>query len=434
MIKRYSTERISKIWSDKNKFDTYLKVEIAAVKSWYNFGLISKKELNLIESKAKVNLERLREIEKETKHDVIAFTRTVSESLGEEKKWIHYGLTSTDVVDTAYAIQLKEANNLILKSLLEFTNVLKEKAFKYKEIPVMGRTHGVHAEITSLGLKFALWYDEMQRNINRFKGVSKNVEIGKISGAVGNFANTPAQIQDQICTELKIGSAKISTQILQRDRHSHYISVLAIIGSTLEKIAIEVRNSQRTEVSEMIENFSKGQKGSSAMPHKKNPISSENICGIARILRGYVIPAMENNALWYERDISHSSVERVIIPDATNLIDYALKRYSKTIENLYIDEKQMKNNINITQGVIFSQRVLNLMIQKGMSREASYDIIQPIAIQSWEKKTSFFDLLSKNEFIMKKITKKELESLFDIKYFLKEVDVIFDRVFKEKQN
>ena len=430
MIDRYSTNRMKEIWSDENKFDTYLKVEIAATKAWNKKGIVPKGDLDLIIKNATIDLKRLKEIELETKHDVIAFTRALSESLGNEKKWIHYGLTSTDVVDTAYSVQLKKANKYILENLKNFSNILEKKAMKYKKTPVMGRTHGVHAEITSLGLKFALWYDEMQRNIKRFKLASKEIEIGKVSGAVGNFVNSSAEIQDLVCKELKIASSNISTQTLQRDRHANYVSVLSIIGTTLEKIAFEVRNSQRTEVREMMENFSKGQKGSSAMPHKKNPIASENIIGISRMLRGYVVPAMENNALWYERDLSHSSVERVIIPDATNLIDYALTRYGKVIDNLIIDEEQMMSNINLTQGVVFSQRILTSLIQKGMSREEAYDVIQPIAINAWENKKPFIDLLKKNKKIMLTININELEKLFNINYFLTEVDSIYKRVFK----
>ncbi len=430
MIERYSTKRMDKVWSEQNKFDTYLAVEIAATKAWVDEGIVPSSDYELIRNNAKVDLVRLKEIELETKHDVIAFTRAVSETLGEEKKWVHYGLTSTDVVDTAYSVQLKVANEYILESLESFANTLKEQALKHKMTPVMGRTHGVHAEITSLGLKFLLWYDEMQRNIERFKTASKQIEFGKISGAVGNFANTPARIQDSICKELGIGSTNISTQTLQRDRHADYISTIAIIGTTLEKIATEVRNSQRTEVREMMEYFDKGQKGSSAMPHKRNPIASENICGIARVLRGYVVPAMENNSLWYERDISHSSVERIIIPDATSLIDYALGRYNRVIANLIIDEEQMMANINLTQGVVFSQRVLSTLIEKGLSREESYDTVQPLAIKAWEEKTRFIDLLKSNEIIMSKINEKELEEIFDIGYFLKEVDIVFDRVIK----
>ncbi len=430
MIKRYTTKNVNDVWELENKYKTYLEVEIAAAKAWMEEGVIPQEEFKLIENNAKVNVDRINEIELETKHDVIAFTRAVSETLGPERKWIHYGMTSTDVVDTAYSLQLKKVNKYILESLQNFIDALKEKAIQYKNTPVMGRTHGVHAEITSLGLKFALWYEEMQRNLERFTIASKQIEVGKVSGAVGNFANTPPHIQDKICDELGIDSSKISTQTLQRDRHAEYISTIAIIGTTLEKIAIEVRNSQRTEVREMFEFFDKGQKGSSAMPHKKNPIASENITGIARVLRGYVVPAMENNALWYERDISHSSVERIIIPDATNLIDYALNRYGNVIRKLIIDEQQMLENINLTKGVVYSQRVLTELINKGLSREEAYDLVQPLAIKAWEDKTPFIDLLKENQLINSKLTTSEIESLFDYNYFLKEVDAIYERVFK----
>ncbi len=431
MIERYSTKRIDKVWSEQNKFDTYLKVEIAATKAWMDEGVVPESDYELIKNNAKVDLNRLKEIEAETKHDVIAFTRAISETLGEEKKWVHYGLTSTDVVDTAYSVQLKEVNGYLLENLNNFSKVLKEQAMKYKDTPVMGRTHGVHAEITSLGLKFALWYDEMQRNIERFEKASKQIEIGKVSGAVGNFANTPGHIQDSICKELGIDSANISTQTLQRDRHAEYVSTIAIIGTTLEKIATEVRNSQRTEVREIMEYFDKGQKGSSAMPHKRNPIASENICGIARVLRGYVVPAMENNSLWYERDISHSSVERIILPDATSLLDYALTRYGNVVSKLIIDEEQMMANINLTQGVVFSQRVLSKLIEKGLSREESYDTVQPLAIKAWEEKVKFIDLLKSNEKITSVLEDNEIDELFDTNYFLKETQNIFDRVFKK---
>ncbi|BDU67679.1 MAG: adenylosuccinate lyase [Candidatus Tyloplasma litorale] len=432
MIDRYSTKRMQKIWSEENKFNTYLKVELTSLEAWTNLGIIPKSDFDLIRKNAKLNLKRLKEIEMLTKHDVIAFTRSISETLGDEKKWFHYGLTSTDVVDTAYSVQIKEANLLILSNLLNFADILKEKAYEYKNTPVIGRTHGVHAEITSLGLKFTLWYDEMQRNIQRFKKASKNIEVGKLSGAVGNFVNTSLEIQDFVCDKLEINSSKISTQILQRDRHAEYISTLAIIATTLEKIALEIRNSQRTEVMEMMEFFSKDQKGSSAMPHKKNPIASENICGIARVLRGYVIPALENNSLWYERDISHSSVERIIIPDATNLIDYAFRRYSKVIQNLIIDQKKMKENINLTQGTIFSQRVLSFLIHKNMSREEAYDLVQKIADKAWNNKISFMKLLKKNKKINSLINNKEFEELFNHDYFLKNVDLIYERVFNIK--
>ncbi len=433
MIDRYSTDRIKKIWSIESKFKTYLKVELATLEVWSKKNKVPEKDFLLIKKNAKLNLKRLFEIEQETKHDVVAFVKSISESLGSEGKWFHYGLTSTDVVDTAYAIQLKESNKFILDNLIKFSEILKLKAFKYKDTPIIGRTHGIHAEITSLGLKFALWYDEMQRNIKRFKFAAAEVETGKISGSVGNFVNTPSEIQDEVCKNLKLNSAKISTQILQRDIHANYISTLAIIGTTLEKIAFEIRNSQRTEVGELMEFFDKNQKGSSSMPHKKNPIASENIVGIARLLRGYVIPALENNALWYERDISHSSVERVIIPDVINLIDYSLTRYGKIINNLLINEMKINSNIDLTNGVIFSQRILNFLIENNFSRDEAYKIVQSLSLKSFDEDRSFFELLWNHEKINKNFKKEDILNLFDKKYFLKEVDVIFRRVFDVKE-
>ncbi|NQX83305.1 MAG: adenylosuccinate lyase, partial [Mycoplasmataceae bacterium] len=425
MINRYSTQRMKNVWSDKNKFKTFLQVEIATLEAFVFEKKIPKDDVILIKKKSKINIPLIREIEKETKHDVIAFTRSISKTLGDEKKWFHYGLTSTDVVDTAYSLQFKKANKYILSSLKKFLLTLKTQAMKNKNIPVIGRTHGVHAEVTSLGLKFALWYNEMQRNIERFKTASQEIEVSKISGAVGNFANISTNIQDHVSKTLGLKSSKISTQILQRDRHANYISVLAIIGSTLEKIAFEVRNSQRTEVNEIMEFFDEKQKGSSAMPHKKNPIASENIVGVARLLRGYVVPAMENNALWYERDISHSSVERVIIPDATNLIDYALNRYEKVISNLIINKEKMLENIHLTKGAIFSQRILTKLIEKGISREKSYDLVQSLAIESFENKKYFLDILKENKQIKKYLSTIEMSELFDLEFYLKEVDTIF---------
>lgn len=428
MIDRYLTNRMKEIWDDKNKFQKYLDVELAVISAWVNEGIIPKEDYNLIKKNAKLNLKKIREIESETKHDVIAFIKSISEQLGSEQKWFHYGLTSTDVVDTAYSLQLKKANEYILENIEGFLNILKSKAIEHKFTPIMGRTHGVHAEITSLGLKFLLWYDEMKRNLIRFKLVTKEIEVGKISGAVGNFVNAPPNIQDYVCKKLKIGSSKISTQTLQRDRHAHYISVIAIIGTTLEKISIEIRNSQRTEVNELMEYFSLNQKGSSAMPHKKNPISSENLCGISRVLRGYAITAMENNQLWYERDISHSSVERIIIPDSTSLLDYSLDKISNIVRKLIINKEQMLRNINLTHGIIFSQRVLNSLIKKGINRIDAYDIIQKLTKRSWDEKVKFIDLLKNDEIIISKLTIKEIENLFDINFYFKEIDKIFERV------
>lgn len=424
MIKRYTTPEMLQIWSEQNKFNSFLKVELAAATAFNKTGVIPKSDLQKLIKKSKFSLSRIHTLEKTLKHDVIAFTRAVSESLGPEKKWIHYGLTSTDVVDTAYALQLKEANVILKAKLMKFTNVLKMNARKYANVPTIGRTHGVHADITSFGLKWANWYDEMQRNITRFANAASQVETGKISGAVGNFANTPPRIQNLVCRELKINSAKISTQVLSRDIHAEYITAIAMVGNTIEKIATEIRHLQRTEVREVEESFGKGQKGSSAMPHKRNPITSENMTATARVLRSYVIPMMENNTLWHERDLSHSAVDRIIIPDATTLLDYMLTRYTTTLKDLVVNKKQMLKNIYLTNGVIFSQRVLTSLIDKGMAREKAYDIVQPIAMIAFDNDESFQELLLESKIIMKTLTKKEIDKLFDISFYMKNVNYI----------
>jgi adenylosuccinate lyase len=416
------------IFTDEAKFDAYLQMEIATLEAWSSLGKIPIEDVKKIQDNAKFSVLRIKEIELETRHDIVAFTRNVSEYLGEEKKWVHYGLTSTDVVDTANGFILKKANDIIWEDLLMFTEVLKKQALKYQETPCIGRTHGIHADITSFGLKWALWYDEMNRHLERFKNVRKEVEIGKISGAVGNFANTPPEVQDFVCKKLNIGSANISTQTLQRDRHANYIAEIALIGATMEKIAVEIRHLQRTEVREVEEFFRKGQKGSSAMPHKRNPISSENIAGCSRVLRGYMVASYENVPLWHERDISHSSVERIIIPDALMLLDYMLNRYAKVLDNLTVFEDRMIKNIYLTNGVIFSQRVLTKLIDKGLSRELAYDTVQPIAMNAWENSLEFKGLLEKNELINKYLSIEEIEDAFDIKFFLRNVSIIYKRV------
>ncbi len=430
MIKRYSTEIMNKLWSDSNKFETYLQVEIASLKAWAKLGNVPKSDVEQIIKKSKINLELITQLEKELKHDVIAFTRSITNTLGKEGKWFHYGLTSTDVVDTAYGVIYKDVNKHILASLNAFLEVLKNKALKYKNTPCIGRTHGVHADITSFGLKWALYYEEMKRNIERFKIASNQIEVGKISGAVGNFANTDLRLQDLVCQELKITSTNISTQTLQRDRHAFYISTIAIIGSTIEKIATEIRHLQRTEVREVEEYFSKNQKGSSAMPHKRNPITSENMTGCARVLRGYVTPMMESNALWHERDLSHSSVERIIIPDATTLIHYMLIRFAKTVDNLNVFENKMLENINKTNGLIFSQQILKALINKNVTRDEGYDVIQKLAMESWTNNTDFKSSILKDNFITSKLSAKEIEATFDYKYFLRNVDGIYKKIFK----
>lgn len=428
MIDRYCRKEMAAIWDDQAKFDMYLKVELLACQAWSEIGEIPKTDMQLLWDNASFELNRIFELEQETHHDVVAFTRAVSESLGEEKKWIHYGLTSTDVVDTAYGALYRKANDILQNDLNRFVSVLKKQALTYKNTPCMGRTHGVHAEITSFGLKFALWYDEMQRNMQRFTLAREMIEVGKISGAVGTFANTPPFVQDYVCQQLGIQSANISTQVLQRDRHAFYFSTLALIATSIEKMATEIRHLQRTEVREVEERFRKGQKGSSAMPHKRNPIGSENMCGCARVMRGYMTSAFEDVALWHERDISHSSVERIIAPDATELLDYMLNRFTTIIENLTVFPENMIANIYKTHGVIFSQRFMLKLVEKGWSREAAYDCVQPKAIQSWENKIDFKTLMESDPKVRETLSSDEIDDCFDLNYHLRNVDTIYERV------
>lgn len=416
------------IWTEQNKFDAYLKVELYASEAWSKLGIVPEEDVKKLWEKASFNIDRIYEIEEQTRHDVVAFTRAVSETLGEERKWVHYGLTSTDVVDTANGYLLKQADEILLKDMEEFLTVLKKRALEFKGTPCIGRTHGIHADITSYGLKWALWYEEMKRNIERFKYAAKGVECGKMSGAVGNFANIPPFIQDYVCEHLGIGSADISTQVLQRDRHAYYMATLAVIASTLEQMATEVRNAQRTEVREAEEAFRKGQKGSSAMPHKRNPISSENICGCARVMRGYMSAACENVALWYERDISHSSTERIMLPDATELLDYMLCRFKGILENLTVYPENMLKNIYKTNGVIFAQRVMNALIGKGLAREEAYDTVQPVAMKAWSEGLDYQTLLKDSEKVMGLLSEEELSACFTLEYYFKNVDYIFKRV------
>ena len=428
MIDRYSREIMKEVWSEKSKFDAYLKVEILACEAWSKLGEIPEEDVKKLWENASYDINRIYEIENETKLDVVAFTRSVSETLNEEKKWIHYGLTSTDVVDTAYGYLYKQANNILKEDLDKMLSVLSKKALQYKDTVMIGRTHGVHAEITTFGLVFALWYEELKRDIRRFNDACEDIETGKISGAVGTYANTPPFVQDYVCEKLGINSSKISTQVLQRDRHAYYFSILALIGSSLEKMATEIRHLQRTEVREAEEYFNKGQKGSSAMPHKRNPIGSENISGCARVLRGYMMSAYENINLWHERDISHSSAERIIAPDATMLLDYMLVRFTNILDNLTVFEENMKNNIYLTYGVIFSQRFMLKLIEKGYSREKAYDIVQPNAIKSWEERVDFKKLMEQEPLVTNVMNKEDIEDCFNTKYQLKNVDEIYKRV------
>lgn len=427
MIERYSRKEMSDIWSEHNQFQAWLDVELAACRAWSKIGKIPAGDVEKLYQKASFNIDRVKEIEKQTRHDVVAFTRAVSESLGDEKKWVHYGLTSTDVVDTANGYRLKQANTLLRQGLKRMLEVLAKKADEHKLTVMMGRTHGVHAEPTTFGLKCALWYAEMKRNLERFESAAADVEFGKLSGAVGTFAHIPPEVERLTCEELGLSAAPVSTQTLQRDRHAYYMSTIALIGSTLEKIAVEVRHLQRTELREAEEFFSKGQKGSSAMPHKRNPISSENITGCARVLRGYMISSFENIPLWHERDISHSSVERIILPDATILLDYMLNRFSGVIENLMVYPENMKLNMEKTHGLVFSQRLLLMLIEKGLSRENAYDTVQPIAMKSWEEKRPFRELVEADDTIRENLTQNEIEEAFNLDHHTRRVDEIFAR-------
>ena len=427
MIERYSREEMSNIWTDQNRYEAWLEVEILACEAWSKLGDIPAEDVKKIRQNAKVDVARAQEIEQETRHDVVAFTRQVSETLGEERKWVHYGLTSTDVVDTALSYVIKQANDIIEKDLERFIEVLAQKAKDYKYTLMMGRTHGVHAEPTTFGVKMALWYTEMKRNLERFKRVREEIEVGKMSGAVGTFANIPPEIEAYVCEHLGLDAAPVSTQTLQRDRHAYYIATLALIGTSMEKFAVEIRNLQKTETREVEEAFAKGQKGSSAMPHKRNPIGSENITGIARVIRGYVTTAYENVPLWHERDISHSSAERIMLPDVTITLDYGLNRFTNIVERLTVFEDNMLDNIDKTFGLIYSQRVLLALINKGLAREAAYDKVQPKAMESWETKTPFRTLIEQDESITELLTKEDLDECFNPKHHLNQVDTIFQR-------
>ena len=358
---------------------------------------------------------------------MVAFTRAVSETLGGERKWVHYGLTSTDVVDTANGYLIKQANQILRRDLEEFIAVLEKQAVRFKKTPCIGRTHGIHADITSFGLKWVLWCAEMRRNLQRFDAACKDVECGKISGAVGNFANIPPFVEEYVCERLGIDHAKVSTQVIQRDRHAYYMATLAVIASSLEQIALEIRNLQRTEVHEVEENFGKGQKGSSAMPHKRNPIGSENICGCARVMRGYMVTFYENVALWHERDISHSATERIVLPDATMLLDYMLDRLKNILENLVVFPEVMLENIYRTKKVIFAQRVMNALIEKGLAREEAYDTVQPVAMKAWGEGLDYQELLAQNDKVMALLTRSELDACFTLDYYFSQVDYIYRR-------
>jgi adenylosuccinate lyase len=418
---------MKRIWSEENKLDQWLRVEIAACEAWAELGEIPRESIAKIR-KASYNSDRVAEFLKVTHHDMTAFLNSVAESLGEESRFIHLGLTSSDVMDTALGLQLTQAADILVQDVAELVSVLENKAVEHKYTIMMGRTHGVHAEPTTWGLKIALWTEEMKRNTHRLAEAKKNISVGKISGAVGTYATVPPQVEKIACAKLGLSPAPISSQIIQRDRHAQFITTLAIIASSLEKFATEIRSLQRTEVREVEEPFEAGQTGSSAMPHKRNPELCERICGLARLIRGHALTSMENIALWHERDISHSSTERITLPDSCLAVDYMLSIFTPVMKGLKVYPENMRSNLEITQGVIFSQRVLLALIDKGLSREEAYKMVQDNAMKAWEKKEGFLALLEADKRITTHLSKEELKSLFDYGYYLKYVDNVFERL------
>jgi len=427
MIERYSRPQMKKIWSEEDKFDQWLKVEIAVCEAWAELGEIPQEAMPKIR-KAGYSLERMAEFLKVTHHDMTAFTSSVAESLGEESRFIHLGLTSSDVIDTALGLQLTQAASILEQDLARLIPVLENKAVEHKYTIMIGRTHGVHAEPTTFGLKIALWTEEVRRNAQRLAEAKRIISVGKISGAVGTYATVPPQIEKIACEKLGLAPAPISSQIIQRDRHAQFVTTLAIIASSLEKFATEIRSLQRTEILELEEPFEAGQTGSSAMPHKRNPELCERICGLARLIRGYASTSMENIALWHERDISHSSTERIILPDSCLALDYMLSIFTSVMKGLKVYPENMRHNLELTQGLIFSQRVLLALIEKGLPREEAYKMVQDNAMKAWQEKRSFLDLLKADKRIATHLTEDELESIFDYNYYLKYVDSIFERL------
>jgi len=427
MIERYSRPQMKKIWSEENRFDQWLKVEVAVCEAWAELGEIPRKDIVKIR-KAGYDLDRIARFLKVTHHDMTAFLDSVAESLGAESRFVHLGLTSSDVMDTALGLQLTQAADILTKDIAELISVLESEAIEHKYTIMMGRTHGVHAEPTTFGLKMALWAEEMKRNAQRLAEANNAVSVGKISGAVGTYATVPPQVEKMACARLGLAPDPISSQIVQRDRHAQFLTTLAIIASSLEKFATEIRGLQRTEVREAEEPFEAGQTGSSAMPHKRNPELCERICGLARLVRGYALTSLENIALWHERDISHSSAERIILPDSCLALDYMLSIFTSIMKGLKVYPENMRRNIEVTQGVIFSQRVLLTLISKGLPRGEAYKIVQDNAMKAWEKKRSFLSLLEADRRITARLDKKELNSLFDYGYYLRHVDEIFKRL------
>lgn len=428
MIDRYTRPDMAKLWSKENRFQKWLEVELLATEAWSELGIVPREDAKLMRQNARFSVERIEEIEEITRHDVVAFTRAVAETLGEESKYLHYGLTSTDVVDTALSSVLLEACTIIADDLQELSNTLKEQAIRYKDLPIMGRTHGVHAEPTTFGLKLALWYSENQRNIIRLARAKETISVGKISGAVGTYANVDPFVERYVCQGMGLQPSPISTQVLQRDRHAELMTTLAIIASCLDKYATEIRGLQKTEIREVEEPFRAGQKGSSAMPHKRNPVNCEQISGLARVVRGNAMAALEDIPLWHERDISHSSVERIILPDTTTLIDYMLKKFTGIVANLHVYPENMRRNMDKSRGLIFSQRVLLKLIDKGLLRETAYDLVQKNAMRAWEEEKSFKELIATEPAVQQHLTSSDLDDCFDLKHHLIHVDGIFTRL------
>jgi len=429
MIERYSREEMTAIWTAENRFRRWLDVEVAACEAWNRLGKIPDDSLKVIKAKADFDIDRIDEIERTVKHDVIAFLTSVADFVGPDSRYIHMGLTSSDVLDTSLALLMKEAASLIIKDIKGLMEVIKVRAFEHKMTVTIGRSHGIHAEPTTFGLKMALWHDEMKRNLQRMKRARDVIGYGKISGAVGTFANLPPSVEEYVCKKLGLKCAPVSTQIVQRDRHAEYFSTLAIVATSIEKFAVEIRHLQRTEVLEAEEHFTRGQKGSSAMPHKRNPVLSENLTGLARLVRGYGQSAIDNIPLWHERDISHSSVERVIGPDATILVDFMLTRMTTLVRDLVVYPKNMEKNLHLLQGLIFSQKVLLALVDKGESREDSYRLVQRNAMEVWKGKGDFKSLLKQDKEVTKRLGKREIDGCFDMSSHLANVDHIFKRVF-----
>ncbi|MEI6126229.1 MAG: adenylosuccinate lyase [Pseudomonadota bacterium] len=429
MIERYSREIMRKIWSDENRFATWLEIEIKACEALCQLGQVPEQSLKNIKAKANFDVQRINEIEKVTRHDVIAFTTCVSEYVGDDARYIHWGLTSSDVLDTSFSMLLKESAGVLLKDIDDLLAVIQEKAYQHKDTVMIGRSHGIHAEPITFGLKMALWYDEMKRQRQRMAAAQETVAVGKISGAVGTFAYLPLFVEEYVCKACGLRPAPVSSQIIQRDVYAEFFSALAQVGCSLEKFSVEIRHLQRTEVAEVSEYFSAGQKGSSAMPHKKNPILSENVSGLARILRANALAAMENVALWHERDISHSSVERIIGPDSTIVLDFMLARFTGLLKDLIVYPENMKANMEKTGGLFYSQRMLLELTQRGISREDGYRMVQRNALKAWEQRKSFVETIAQDPEITALVAQEEIEKLCTPDFFTRHVDDIFKRVF-----